>query len=276
MTTQLSRPSQSPPFKTMKPGQIQASRGITIYGRSGVGKTSLLATMPGKGLVIDVPQSEGGTEVLEDHADHLDVAIVTKWEEIDPIYTYLESGNHDYKWVAIDSITAFQKLARRKVVRERPISADPHKVTLEEYGKINSLVEEMIYRFRTLSIFTVWIAQEKKHSSEGDSRSVWGPDLQPGCVAALLPSMLLVGRMVTEITLNGEEERRMIISNRPDTMAKYRAKPSVEVPHIIKNPHLTVLLLTLAGRSNELEALHLPHVQGVSDSFSLFGDDEVS
>ena len=32
MTTQLSRPSQSPPFKTMKPGQIQASRGITIYG----------------------------------------------------------------------------------------------------------------------------------------------------------------------------------------------------------------------------------------------------
>ena len=149
-------------------------------------------------------------------------------------------------------------------------------LTLEEYGKINSLVEEMIYRFRTLAIFTVWIAQEKKHSSDGDSRSIWGPDLQPGCVAALLPSMLLVGRMVTEVTLNGDEERRMIISNRPDTMAKYRAKPSVNVPHIIKNPHLTALLLTLAGRSNELDGLRLPQVQGVSDSFITFGDDEVA
>ena len=185
-------------------------------------------------------------------ADRVDVTVVPRWEEIEAVYNMLVREKHGYKWVAIDSLTAMQRLARRKVVKEKPISADPHKMTLEEYGKVNSLVDELVYNFRLLPIFTVWVAQEKKFSNENES-SMYGPDVQPGVLGALMPSMLMVGRMKIISNMDGSTDRHLVLTPREDTHAKSRAIPSVIVPPVIKNPNLSSVLLYLAGKEAQLE-----------------------
>lgn len=230
---------------TLKPN---SSFGLCFYGRSGTGKTSLLGTMPGRGLVIDIPQIEGGTFVLSDHADRIDVKEVTTWDEIDAVYWFLKKEKHAYQWVAIDSLTAMTELAKRKVISDRTLAADPHKITLPEWGELGQLVQELIYKFRTLSIHTIWIAQETTHGSEERGEPVQiGPDTRPRALNALIPSMLLCARTSVEQRLDGTYEYRLRIGPHPVFMTKARHKPGLEVPNLIFNANVGKLLRYLFG-----------------------------
>ena len=230
------------------------SFGICIYGKGGTGKTTLVGTMPGKGLVIDVPQIEGGTFVLEDHADRIDVVPVTTWSEINPIYWFLAKEKHDYQWVAIDSITAFTELAKRQTIKERDLDADPHTISLQEWGKIGRLLAELIYQFRVLPIHTIWIAQERKFGGMDDvGDGTIGPDVSPAALQSLLPSMLLVGRLSVEHSIDGNWERHLRIGPSERYFTKVRAKPGLSVPAVIRNPSLASILRYVLGSGDRPE-----------------------
>lgn len=232
--------------------------GLCIYGRGGAGKTTLIGTMPGKGLVIDVPQVEGGTFVLEDQADHIDVVPVEQWDEVESIYWHLQKGQHDYKWVAIDSITAFQELAKRKVIKERDLAlnADPHTITLQEWGKMGQLVGELVYRFRTLPIHTIWIGQERSHGED----KITGPDIIPSALSALMPSMMLVGHLSVQQQEDGSWERVLRVGPHPEFYTKVRAKPGLTVPPVIAKPSLNTILKFLLGTGPAPEAAKQPSI----------------
>lgn len=253
----------------LRPGVSQPSRGMCIYGKSGVGKTTLLRTLPGRGLLIDVPQLEGGTEVLAG-VNTIEILHISEWSQLDDVETYVKQNMHTannlegYRWVAIDSITALQTLAKRKVVKERPISSDPHQMTLQEFGKIKSLLEEVIYRFRTLPIFTVWIAQERKFSND-DEPTTYGPDVLPSALNVLMPSLFLVGRYRPVTTLSGAYERHLQIAPSADTHAKFRARPDLVVPHTIRNPNISLLIQYLAGRKTDTKGVPIV-LEAVTDS----------
>lgn len=234
---------------TYKPGsRPPTSIGITIYGKSGVGKTTLLGTMPGRGLVVDVPQIEGGNFVLGAYANRIDVKDVSSWDEIDAIYWFLAKEAHNYKWVAFDSITAMAELARRKTIKDRTLKEDAHTVSLQEWGKVGSLVSELIYKFRTLPLHTIWVAQERRHGSEDRGEPVMvGPDISPRALAALQPSMFLLGRLSVEQQLDGTYERRLRVGPHPLYMSKVRAVPGVDVPPLIGHPNLGKFLRYALG-----------------------------
>lgn len=229
-----------------------SSFGICIYGRSGTGKTTLVGTMPGRGLIIDVPQAEGGTFVLADTEGRIDVKEIHTWQEIQEVFWFLQKENHDYKWVAIDSITAMTELAKRKIIRERELAADPAKITLPEWGQLNQLVIELIYQFRTLPIHVIFVAQEAIHKENDDSAipPQIGPDTRTKAVNSLIPSMLLVGRTSVETTHTGGYEYRFRIGPHPTYMTKVRHKQGLEVPNVIRNANLGLLLRYLFGLPN--------------------------
>lgn len=233
-----------------RPGQqLGQAFGLCIYGRGGVGKTSLLGTMPGRGLIIDVPQIEGGTFVLEAHAERIDVVPVESWDAINAIYWFLAKGEHDYQWVAIDSITAFQELAKRKTISDRALDImDPHTMTLQEYGKVGRLLGEMVYKFRTLKQHTIWIAQERKFGGDNEGeRGIIGPDVLPSALSMLMPSMLMMARLSVEFTMMGTAERHLRLGASESYYTKCRSKSGIEVPHVIRNPHLGKLLKFILG-----------------------------
>lgn len=238
-----------------KPGPTQReSFSLCIYGRGGVGKTTLLGTMPGRGLVIDVPQIEGGTFVLEAAAERIDIKPLTAWDEIDDVFWFLKKQPHQYQWVAIDSLTAMTQLAIRKTVGERDLDVDPNKISLQDWGKVGRLVGELIYRFRTLPIHTIWVAQERKFGNEdqGDAKLV-GPDTSPSALQMLIPPLLLCGRLTIEYTLDGTAERHMRIKPHPEMYTKVRARAGLDVPAVIRNPDLGHLLKFLLGSGERPE-----------------------
>lgn len=252
--------------KLYKPGDQQASGqtfSVCIYGRGGSGKTTLLGTMPGKGLVIDVPQIEGGTFVLEAHAERIDVVPVETWNQIEEVRQYLDKGDHEYKWVAIDSITAMQELAKRKTIADRGLDADPHTITLKEYGKIGQLLGDLIYKFRLLPLHIIWIAQERSFGSDDGQRTTIGPAVSPGALQALLPSMLLVGRLYVYERADGGWERRLRIGPSEDYYTKARAKPGQDVPPVVRNPNLSGIIRYLLGRGQRPE-------EAKEETFTLF------
>lgn len=233
-----------------KPGETTPQAlGICIYGKSGSGKTSLIGTMPGKGLVIDVPQLEGGTFVLEDQADHIDVVPVATWRAINEIWWHLNGNTHEYKWVALDSITALQELAKRHTIAERNLDADPHMISLNEYGKIGRLVGELVYKFRTLKIHQVFIAQEKR-SQRDDEPVMIEPDVMPSALSMFIPTLTLVGRLSVEM---GEEgwERHLRIGTHEKYQTKARSKPGVDVPSVIRRPDLKQILTYILRGTGE-------------------------
>lgn len=226
--------------------------GLCIYGYGGVGKTTLIGTMPGRGLVIDVPQVEGGTVVLSDVADRIDVYACDEWKDIDQVYWYLKREKHPYRWVAIDSISAFQELAKRKTIRDRDFDADQHQITMQEWGKIGSLLAELIYKFRTLEQHTLWIAQQRKFGGGDEGGpTMLGPDVTPFALGKLLPSMLLVGRLSAEHGMDGKVERQLLVGPHQMYYTKYRSVPGRDVPRRIRNPNLANILGYLLGRDGE-------------------------
>lgn len=76
---------------------------MILYGRSAVGKTYLCGTAadyPGRTLIIDF---DSGTATLR--GKEIDVFRPVSWEEIQDVYLFLLRGSHDYRLVALDSVT---------------------------------------------------------------------------------------------------------------------------------------------------------------------------
>lgn len=247
---------------SFKPGRkIAEAIHAVIYGPGGAGKTTLVGTMPGRGLVIDIPQIEGGDFVLADKADRIDVIRVESWVKVtgspveqpglQEVFNFLKYQNHGYKWVAIDSLTGWTELAKRKVVGERPnaLVLDPHKVTQPEWGTIGGLIAEMIYQFHTLPIHVLWTAQERSYGGDKDPAEAHfiGPSTSPAALQALLPPQMLIGRIYMEKQMNGAIERHFRVGSSSSFKTKVRALPGKDVPAVIRNPDLAVIFRYMLG-----------------------------
>ena len=223
-----------------------------IYGKTGVGKTTLLGTMPGKGLVIDIPQNEGGAYVLSDKSDRIDVVPVTTWNDFEELYEWLrDRTKHQYSWVAIDSMTAAQGLAKRKATKERTLDADPYMTTMQDYGKIGNLMDDLNFKFRMLPVHSIFIAQEASRAGDGGGTAEVEPDMTPATAKAVRPPQSLIGRLfIQEVDVDGKAvyERRLRVGPHPVYVTKCRAVPGREVPAVIKNPNLTQIFGWLLGK----------------------------
>lgn len=231
-----------------------------IYGNGGTGKTTLLGTIPGRGLIIDIPQIEGGDFVLTGK-ENIDVIRIENWLKqedektkqmlkwgLQEVYDWLAYTAHGYKWVAIDSLTAMTELAIRKIIRERPsiLALDPHKVTQPEWGQVGRLVSEMIYQFHKLPIHIIWTAQERPYGGEKDPPEAHfvGPSTSPAALAALIPPQVLVGRLTV---VEGSKDRHLTVGANGKYKTKIRTKPNRDMPDVILRPNLGMILRYALG-----------------------------
>lgn len=219
-----------------------------------MGKTTLLGSLPGRGLVIDIPQVEGGTSVLADKADRIDVLPIVRWEEFDEAYKMLFKGEHPWNWVAIDTITAVQELAKRRSMKDREadLSQDAHLITMQDWGKIGQLNGELIYKLRTLKMHTIILAQERKRDSNDGSGSEFQPDVSPATLSSLFPSLHLVGRLYVAQVDNEDGtthyERRLRVGPHQMYTTKARSVPGRELPAVIREPSLAQILAYMMGK----------------------------
>jgi phage nucleotide-binding protein len=223
---------------------------VVVYARPKVGKTRFCATAPDV-LIIDC--DEQGTDSTRDDLDPMTVRITT-WSEINDIYWYLQSGAHDYRSVAIDTVSGLQTLAMNYVLGDeaaRDASRDPDQPSQRIYQKVTQLMKVQITNFRNLPmnvIFTAHTRTREQGEGEEDITYVTGPNLSPATQSHLLGAVGLIGYMLKrEVTVKRGERKvkvrrvRMLIgpSDRFETGVRYSAL--ADLPYI-DNPNFSDML----------------------------------
>jgi phage nucleotide-binding protein len=247
--------------KIKRASQHPLNLSVVVYARPKVGKTRFCATAP-RVLIIDC--DEKGTDSTRDDTDPFTVRITT-WSEINDIYWYLQSGDHEYESVAIDTVSGLQTLAMNFVLGDeasRDASRDPDQPSQRIYQKVTQLMKVQITNFRNLPMNVIFTAHTRtKEQGEGDEEITYitGPSLSPAVQAHLLGAVGLIGYMLRrEVTLKRGNKRvkvrrvRMLIgpSDRFETGVRYSAL--ADLP-FIDNPDFSSMLEVIreGGRSGE-------------------------
>jgi len=232
---------------------------VVVYARPKVGKTRFCATAPDV-LIIDC--DEKGTDSTRDDLNPKTIRITT-WSEVNDVYWYLQSGEHPYKSVAIDTVSGLQTLAMNFVLGDeaaRDASKDPDQPSQRIYQKVTQLMKTQITNYRNLPMNVIFTAHTRtREVGEGEEEiiQVTGPNLSPASLSHLLGAVGLIGYMskrevVVRRTVNGVARKRkvrkvrMLIgpSERFETGVRYSALKDLD--HI-DDPNFGELLEIIAG-----------------------------
>jgi len=171
-------------FESTKDYGINALK-IAVYGRSGVGKTTLAGTtgVPNKTLVLS---AESGLLPLRKF--QIAYKAIESLEDLFAVGKYLKETKHPFEWVILDSITEIAEVClahKKETVKSKAGKAD----TLRAYGETNELMMRVMKAFRDLPMNVVFIAQQDRNIDE-EGRMYYGPSMPGKRLAQAIPYMM--------------------------------------------------------------------------------------
>ena len=188
--------------KIVKPSSSSRMPRYLVYGRQKKGKTRFCCTAPNV-LVLD---PEEGTKY--ETKLNPDVWPITQWEDMHEAYEFLKGGSHSYEWVAIDGLTKITTMALKWVTKralERELDRPPEMIKIQDYGRSNEQIKQMLHNFHSLGkIGMVITCQERMIVVEGpgeededaeDATSMFVPDLPKGARSAVNSVVDVIGRI---------------------------------------------------------------------------------
>jgi len=197
--------------KIHKASDLPLNLAVVVYGRPKVGKTRFCASAPSV-LLIDC--DEKGTDSTRDDLDPSVIRIQT-WSEINDIYWYLQSGEHQFQSVAIDTVSGLQTLAMNFVLGDelaRDASRDPDQPSQRIYQKVTQLMKTQITNYRNLPMNVIFTAHTRTRTTgedEEDETIITGPNVSPAIQTHLLGAVGLIGYMMRrEVVIRSRREGR--------------------------------------------------------------------
>ena len=171
-------------IKIKKTGEIASKRFTAlVVGPSGIGKTSLVRTLPSPESKILLISAESGLACLDGtNIDVIEVDTTTPMESLEEIYNALSTKEYSkkYSYIFVDSITEIGQLLITQLKKDAFYGQA--KNILPMYGKYNELMTVIIKGYRDLSdysvIFTCLDAVEKDGLEKLESFNVPGSQVK--------------------------------------------------------------------------------------------------
>ena len=207
-----------------KTGQIATKRFVAlVVGPSGIGKTSLVRTLPEPEDAILLISAESGLACLDGtNIDVIEVDPKEPTKSLEEIYEFLQSdeAKKKYKFIFIDSLTEIAQL----IVAE--LKKDPHygqpKNALAMWAKYSELMTMIIKSYRDMSdysvIFTCLDAVEKDGLEKIESFNIQGTGIKNSLKAWY--DLVLFYKVYTDE--NGEKHRKLVTDISEAPLAKDR------------------------------------------------------
>ena len=150
----------------LKSTKQAAHNGVKIlgYGRAGVGKTTLIRTLP-KPLIIS---AEGG--MLSLSGSDIPYIEVSSVEELQEAYVF--ASESEYESIAVDSIS---EIAEVILNTEKKIAKDPR----QAYGAMQEQIADIIRAFRDLPGKNVYLSAKQERIQDDMGRLLYSPSM-PG------------------------------------------------------------------------------------------------
>jgi phage nucleotide-binding protein len=200
-----------------------------IYGVPGSGKTSLLGTLPGKTLIIDVDR---GTSVLardkKADAKKIDesIDVVRLDEDLSNLKNILDtlSTKCDYQNVCVDTLSEFVNGMLGYFGRKGTNDGVP---SLQDYGRVNLKLLDYCRQFRALPaniVFTAWEEYAEVIASDGTKYTQIRPMIRGKVVDNVCGLCDIIGRISIGTKKGHEGERFVRLEGDLSIVAKDRIK----------------------------------------------------
>jgi hypothetical protein len=226
--------------------EMSCNASVLFYGPSKVGKTTLVASGPPPVLLLD---AEGGSRFLRrrkvvwsnplmeppDMSEHdVCVVFVRDFATLDNVYTWLHSGKHPFRTVAIDSISEAQQRCVDAI-------AGINQMTQPDWGNLLRRISSLVRGYRDLLIHPlnpldcVAFTAMERVNQEG----IHAPYLQ-GAIASVLSYYLdIVCYYGVSSDEEGQPVRKLLTKPHPQFVAGDR--PGM-LPSVIENPTLQAII----------------------------------
>ena len=172
---------------------------IVVYGESGMGKTTLIASLPGRVLIVS---AEAGLLSLSFAAGdpRFDVVEINTVEDLIGVHKHLSSSSHGYDWVAVDSAS---EIAEVILAAEKMKAPDPR----QAYGAVIERMTAAFRAFRDLHTVGVYFsAKLAKNKDDATGRVTYGISMPGAKLGDAVPYLFdEVFRLVSvdEVDANG-------------------------------------------------------------------------
>lgn len=220
-----------------------------FYGRSGTGKTTLASTFPKKLLLLDF--RDKGTDSIKDVAK-IDVISMFNWEDLEAIYWALKKGDHDYKSLALDTISGMQDLVIRKVKEDSKMDEEDA-LSRRNWGEVSGMMNQWLMNLRDLPLHVVFLApdrtknirdeEEEQEHEEGQLEPEVGPAVIPSVARTINAAVKVLGNTYIRQTYKAKEGKRVIVTGymlrvgpNPFYITKIRSPRTFKIPGSILNP----------------------------------------
>lgn len=230
------------PVPIFQPSEIKEAK-VLIFGNAGSGKTRFLGTAnddprTSPMLILDF---EGGTSSLRGRA--IDVMRMTSWDDFSTAYDFLVSGKHEYKSVAIDSLSEVHIMALLARLKPEPGQRARKQMDLIEqadYGIALTQMRRFVRYFRDLPyhVFMTSLVREDTDPREGLVRK---PGL-PGAFADEVQGIFESVTFLSMAEIDNVPTRVLVLQNMPKVRTKVRTPIGFDPPDYIASPTVGALL----------------------------------
>jgi len=223
---------------------------IVVHGESGVGKSWFADTAPGPRLILD---AEGGSRFTPSNKVTWDpmvsappegtdttVVYIRDFAQMSQAYAWLNSGQHDFNSVVLDSITELQKRCKDNLV-------GTSSMRIQDWGDLLTEMETLVRNVRDLWMhpvrpvpISVLITTTKL-----DERGTYRPHVQ-GSLNLSMPYFVdVVGYLYTQQDPEIQGLRRhLLVQNVPGFIAKDRTD---RLGHEVIDPDISKMLIQIYG-----------------------------
>lgn len=239
-----------------------------IHGPQGAGKSTLASTIAelGPTLYIDLP-GEYGTRSFSGspHEKNISVVRPDSVTAFDDIYWELSKGNHPFKAVVLDSMTALQKMTMRYMLGHsetavREIEKNTAPADQRTWGQsLNVMTDTATFWYglansnRPKPMHVVLVSQTKVTEDELGSTGTHVPDVQKGALPILMASCdyALYADFESDYNDEGEMVTKHVV--RFGSSSTYRIKARVPID-------LRGRIPSILGRTRPLSLVDLSRI----------------
>jgi hypothetical protein len=156
--------SSNPNIHSVKEMAIDYAK-VTAYGPPGSGKTTFGATFPN----VLFLSAESGLLSIRDR--DIDAWTINEWEDMEEAFKFLKHTPHEYKSVAVDSVSEIQKKLNDYIVRKFPAVKRGYQDLPSEsdWGANISKMRQMLRAFRDLPMNVLFICLSQDTDLDGEA-----------------------------------------------------------------------------------------------------------
>jgi hypothetical protein len=197
------------PLQILQPNEVMALSHLRagIYGRNGVGKSTLGASIDGINVLVVSVDDENIRPYLG--KPNIRVAKIRKWRDVIDVYDVVANPKNKIQALVWDTWSRIQDLALGHVCAYEP--SDPAK--LREYieripkspqdwkgwNQIGALCSEWQRNFNLLPVHALYLMQENDREQRYADSVQTGPRLTPYALMGIRDSVELLGRLYVDV-----------------------------------------------------------------------------